>query len=530
MSRRAPGLGELAALVAQPEARSELFTGALHALREVVECDLAAIWRLEDGLLDVVAAAGPLAGEVVAAHRLRLEDFPTIRHALRQRRPIRLEAHHHDSAEGDPFDGVLDLPSGHSCMVVPLFAGARSLGIITLDRASCGVYPPEVVELAGVYGHFVALAMAFADQAGHLELLRRALEEQNQLLTLEAGGADVATRRLDAAKAPAMVEAVRLARQVASADLPVLIQGETGTGKEVFAQAIHTWSPRSARPFVKLNCAAIPENLLESELFGHVKGAFSGAERDRRGRFVTADGGTLLLDEVGDMPLSAQTRLLRVLQEGAFEPLGSDRTVTVDVRVLAASHVDLERAVQEGRFREDLYYRLAVFPLRIPALRDRPEDIVGIVEDFLAGPARRGGRGPWRLTAAARAALTTRPWPGNVRQLVNVVERATILVPAGELGVRELGLQAAGPADRTRAAALPPPGGEPATEPFPSFTENERRYLEAALRRTGGRVYGPGGAAEVVGLKPTTLQSRLKKLGIDRSAFTDGATGRGSTG
>ena len=505
-----PGFGDLAALVSRPEATGELFTGALHALRAVVPCDLAAIWRLRADRLDVVAAAGPLADDAVSRHTLSLARYPTVRRALEIRRPIPLEEHHHASDEGDPFDGLLDLPVGHSCMVVPLFAGEQSLGIITLDRSTCGVYPAEVVEVAGVYGHLVALAMAFADQAARMDRYRQALKEQNRLLTEEAGGSHVACRRLLASAAPAMKSVVRQAQQVARADLPVLIQGETGSGKEVFAQAIHAWSDRADRPFIKINCSAIPENLVESELFGHVKGSFSGAERARPGRFLTADGGTLLLDEIGDMPLSAQTRLLRVLQEGAFEPVGSDRTVTVDVRVLAATHVDLEQAVAEGRFREDLYYRLAVFPLQVPPLRERPDDIAAIAADFLRGATRRGGLGPWTLPPDAREALAGAPWPGNVRQLINVLERATILQPAGALTPDLLGL--AGP-QRPRVEAQSP------AAPFPTLADNERTYLRAALTRTGGQIYGDDGAAALVGLKPTTLQSRLKRLGVERSEF-----------
>ncbi len=202
MSARAPGIGELAALVSQPAAQAELFTGALLALREVVPCDLAVVWRLEGGRLEVVAAAGPLADDAVQAHILNLSRFPSISRAMALRRPLPLEAHHHASAEGDPFDGVLDLPYGHSCMVVPLFAGDRSLGLITLDRSTCGAYGPAVVDLAGVYGQLVSLAMLFAEQATRLDAYRRGLEEQNRRLTEEAGGSDAACRRLEPASRP----------------------------------------------------------------------------------------------------------------------------------------------------------------------------------------------------------------------------------------------------------------------------------------------------------------------------------------
>ena len=507
-------LHRLATHVGQPERLDLVLEEALHGLRAVMEYDLAAVYRLRGETLVVAAAAGPLADARVRAHRLDLTAFPTVRRALRTRRPIPLAAHDHTSDEGDPYDGVLDLPPGHSCMVVPLFNGEQTLGIITLDRSSCGVYPDDAVEMAGVYGQLVSMAMAFADQAAQIDRYRHQLLEHNRLLVEETGGADVATTRLESARAPQMRTLVQQARQVARSDVPVLVQGETGTGKEVLAQALHAWSPRALGPFVKLNCSAIPDTLVESELFGHVRGAFSGAERDRPGRFRTADGGTLLLDEIGDMPLSAQARLLRVLQEGAFEPLGSDQTVRVDVRVIAATHVDLAQAVRAGRFREDLYYRLAVFPLHLPALRDRPDDVPALASAVLDELAGRGGRGPWTLTRDAAVALRAQPWPGNVRELRNALERATILHPSGPLDARALGL-----------AALPAVGRRPdagPARPFPTYREAERQYLAAALTRAGGRIYGQTGAAQLVDLRPTTLQSKLQRAGLKGSAQDDG--------
>jgi len=497
-------LHELAGMVAGPHSTHEILDRALGAMRAVIPYDLAAVFRLYGDQLRVVAAAGPMADQSIRAHTLSLARFPTIQRALEIRQPIPLEAHNHAGEEGDPYDGVLDLPHGHSCMVVPLFAGGRNLGLITLDRAACETYSQEVVQIAGVYGQLISLAIRFADQSLLLDRYRHQLREQNRLLTEEIGGADVACQRLEASLSASMRRLARVARQVASSDLPVLITGETGSGKEVVAQAIHAWSARVDGPFVKLNCSAIPENLVESELFGHVRGAFSGADRARTGRFRTANGGTLLLDEIGDMPLAAQAKLLRVLQEGTFEPVGADHTVKVDVRVLAATHVDLEEAVRQRKFREDLYYRLAVLPLAVPPLRERAEDIVPIARDFLEREARRTGRGPWRLTPGGTDALRGAPWPGNVRQLINTLERSTLLTPEGSLDAEALGLtapQPQRPAPRTDA-------------PLPTFVENERRYLQAVLERTGGKIYGAGGAAELVAMKPTTLQSRLKKLGL----------------
>ncbi len=500
-------LHELARMVGADVDLPVVLEQALAALRSVVPYDLAAVFRLHDQELRVLAASGPLDGPAVRRHTLRLERFPTIRRALETRAPIPLEAHDHAGEEGDPYDGVLDLPDGHSCMVVPLFAGDRTLGLITLDRTRCEVYSAEAVHFAGVYGQLISMALRFAEQAALLDRYRHQLEAHNRILQEEAGGAALACRRLEASQAPAMRALTAQARQVARSELPVLVVGETGTGKEVLAQAIHAWSARADGPFVTLNCAALPEGLVESELFGHVRGAFSGAARDRRGRFLTANGGTLLLDEIGDLPLAAQAKLLRVLQEGTFQAVGSDQEIKVDVRILAATHVDLRKAVAEGRFREDLYYRLAVFPLSLPPLRERGEDIVAIAIEQLDEQAGRGRGGPWTLSAAAREALQAAPWPGNVRELRNVLERATILRPSGRIEPLDLGLS---------GGALPPrprPGPSP-SEPLPDFEENERRYLVALLERTGGKLYGADGAAAIAGMPPSTLRSRLLKLGL----------------
>jgi transcriptional regulator with GAF, ATPase, and Fis domain len=312
---------------------------------------------------------------------------------------------------------------------------------------------------------------------------------------------------------------LRQARQVALTTAPVLILGETGTGKEVLAQAIHCWSARRGGPFLKINCAAIPENLIESELFGHVKGAFTGAVADRPGRFLAANGGTLLLDEIGDMPAAAQAKLLRVLQEGTFEPVGADRTVKVDVRILAASHRDLAARAGAGGFREDLYYRINVFPLAVPPLRERAEDLPVLAADILEGIARRSGRGPWTLGPGATEAMASRDWPGNVRQLVNVLERATIMVPQGRLDARFLASAAAVPAAAAglpvggAASAAGGGGGAPGVRPMVAV---EREHLRRALAAAKGKIYGTDGAAALLGMKPTTLQSRLKKHGIRR--------------
>jgi len=303
--------------------------------------------------------------------------------------------------------------------------------------------------------------------------------------------------------------------RVAGSDTTVLVTGETGTGKELVAHAIHRRSPRADGPLVKVNCAAIAASLQESEFFGHEKGAFTGATQRRDGRFKLADGGTLFLDEVGELPLDLQAKLLRVLQEGEYEPVGGTRTEKVDVRVIAATNRDLERMVADGTFRRDLLYRLNVFPVHVPPLRERGDDVLLRAEAFLARFAERRG-GPARsLPPEARARLRRYDWPGNVRELQNVLERAWITSPPD------------GPLDLSRAlpdtvvtASAPAPDAPPAP-PDRVLTATELRDLERAnllraLDASGGKISGPGGAAERLGLPPNTLSSRMKSLGVTR--------------
>ncbi len=299
---------------------------------------------------------------------------------------------------------------------------------------------------------------------------------------------------------------------VAPTDSTVLIGGETGTGKELIARAIYNRSRRRSRPFVTLNCAAIPSGLLESELFGHEKGAFTGALARRVGRFELANGGTLFLDEIGDIPLDLQPKLLRVLQEQAFERLGSTQTIRVGVRLIAATNVDLATMVADKRFRSDLYYRLNVFPITIPPLRNRREDIPALVDHFMRMYAGRLNRRVEPVSPSALKALTEYDWPGNVRELANVVERATITACAGDL---RFDLPPGGDrndsAGRGAASIAAAPGGILCEA---QMRQQERENIAAALRRTRGKIYGEDGAAKLLGIKPTTLLSRLTKLGL----------------
>jgi PAS domain S-box-containing protein len=312
---------------------------------------------------------------------------------------------------------------------------------------------------------------------------------------------------------PALRRVLADVEKVASGETTVLITGETGTGKELIARAIHRHSPRASRPLVKVNCAAIPASLQESEFFGHEKGAFTGATSRREGRFKLADGGTIFLDEVGELPSDLQAKLLRVLQEGEYEAVGGTRTERVDVRVVAATNCDLEAMVKEGRFREDLFYRLNVFPLRLPPLRERGDDVELLAESFVKTIARRDGRTMAPLTPDCRYKLKRYSWPGNVRELQNVIERAIITSEDG----RRLNFDRALPQDREQGE--PGPAAAPAADAVMTDTELrdlERANLTRALEAAGGKISGPGGAAEMVGLKPNTLSSRLKALGIER--------------
>ena len=356
-----------------------------------------------------------------------------------------------------------------------------------------------------------AVAIANARAFEEIAALRARLEEERDYLREEVK--EVQAHGEILGSTASLKKVLRQITLVAPTDAGVLLQGESGTGKELVARAIHEQSGRRDRPMVRVNCASVPKDLFESEFFGHIKGAFTGALRNRVGRFQLADGGTLFLDEVGEIPLELQPKLLRVLQEGQFERVGDDQTREVDVRVIAATNRDLKKEAETGRFRQDLFFRLSVFPIEIPPLRERRKDIAQLASHFLGMAAQRLNRPLPPVTKAQLQSLEGYDWPGNVRELQNVLERAVILSPADGLC---LDMALPRPEAETDDAAT---AGEPEGSVFLTEAEmrqREKKNLVAALQHAGWKVYGPGGAADLLGLKPSTLATRMRTMRIER--------------
>ena len=319
-------------------------------------------------------------------------------------------------------------------------------------------------------------------------------------------------------RSPLLRDVLTRAAKVARTETTVLLTGESGTGKELVARAIHHTSPRADRPFVALNCAALPETLIESELFGHERGAFTGADRLKRGRFELAAGGTLFLDEIGELAAAAQAKILRVLQERRYERVGGATTLEADVRLIAATNRDPERAVAEGRLREDLYYRLNVFRIHLPALRERGEDVLLLADHFVRELGARMGKAEPGLSRAARDLLLAHSWPGNIRELQNAIERALIIAEDELIAAEHLGLVARPPRDEAEPAVAAPAVAAPPTETATStltVAEQEKRLIVDALRRTGGN---KARAAATLGLSPTQLLRRTRRFGLDRQS------------
>ena len=504
----------VAAARAVPEVLRELVEGIAHCPNVA----LARLWLLQresdararSEVLELVASAGNLRFRPENSRRL---DGRHARVAVGERKiglvaatgqGIHLPELESDSSWiADPdwirSEGIV------SFAAQPLIARAEVLGVLAVfDRAPI---PESAFAWLRTFADHAAVAIVNARAFEEVLDLRRRLELDNEYLREEVGqpfGEILGN-------SPSLKRVLEQIERVAPTDASVLILGESGTGKELVARAIHERSPRAPRPLVRVNCAAVPDSLFESEYFGHVRGSFTGALRDRAGRFEIADGGTLFLDEIGEIALPQQAKLLRVLQEGTFERVGDDRTRSCDVRVIAATNRELSAEVAAGRFRTDLYYRLSVFPIDVPPLRERQEDIPALVVHFARRAALRHGLSAPELSRTAARRLQEYAWPGNVRELQHVVERAVILARGGVLRFDMLA------ADRLPTRPAVPEAASSPPDELPTWTELQRRQREVliqALQQAGGRISGPGGAADRLGLRPSTLSSKLKALGL----------------
>jgi formate hydrogenlyase transcriptional activator len=423
--------------------------------------------------------------------------------AIRTREPVTVDHLGLAPTGGNRYREEEDLARyGYGALACfPLIAEDQVLGTFEIAHLPKEEFLCRCFQPADRISKLIAIALHNSLMVTEIKRLNQLLDQENTRLKHQIRE----TRGLEkyVADGPAMRAVLEKVNMVAPSETTVLIRGETGTGKEGIARLVHQHSARASGPFVAVNLAAIPESLIESELFGHEKGAFTGATKRKLGRFEQASGGTLFLDEVGDAPASVQSKLLRALQEREIQRVGGDRAVPVDIRLVAATNRQLEQMSEEGAFRADLYYRLNIFPVVLPPLRDRPQDLRPLAEHLLERHALRMHRQPPNIGEHTWRALEGYGWPGNVRELENTLERALILSPGTELVVLDLGTERSPPAT--------PPEPPQKIEPFDSAV---RSLLRRALDETGGRIYGPDGAATLLGLKPTTLQGKLRKLGL----------------
>jgi len=394
----------------------------LVAARQLFPSDAVALLRLSDGVLVPLAVAG-LSPDTLG-RRFKVSEHPRLAILLEQRYPTRFSS---DCALPDPYDGLIDHYQGHlevhDCMGCPLYLDDQLWGLLTLDALDPARFAQ--VDLDSLAA-FASLAAATVKASERINSLARRIEDEKRLADVYKQVASRYRPRELIGQSSAHRQLLEEIHLVADSALTVLITGETGVGKELVAEAIHNASPRARQPFISLNCAALPDTLVESELFGHVRGAFSGAVKERKGKFELADGGTLFLDEVGELPLAVQAKLLRALQSGQLQRVGSDHEHRVDVRILSATNRDLAEEVRAGRFRADLYHRLSVYPLPVPALRERGKDVLLLAGYFLEENRAHLGLRSLRLTAEAQKVLLSYPWPGNVRELEHLIGRAAL--------------------------------------------------------------------------------------------------------
>jgi formate hydrogenlyase transcriptional activator len=496
----------------------ELFRGIVATIERVIQMDYTSLALLDPstGLLKIFALDFPGRQQLIKQEVVIPRDASPAGHAIATGKPLLARGEELDRYPSE-IVRTLRAEGLQTICCIPLINHGHTFGTLNLSSRRIDAFTPPDVELLQQVGSQIAIAVENALAFKEIDALKDKLAEEK--LYLEEEIRTEFNFEEIIGDSPLLKQALSQVELVAPATTTALILGETGTGKELIARAIHNLSPRRQRTFVKVNCAAIPSGLLESELFGHERGAFTGAINQKIGRFELADRGTLFLDEVGDLPLELQPKLLRVLQEQEFERLGSNRTQRVDVRVVAATNQDLAKLVAERAFRSDLYYRLNVFPITIPALRERPEDVALLVRYFVQKFSRRLNKTVEYVPAQAMDALVHYSWPGNVRELENLIERAVILSPGKELRVpvSELKPAISAAEPNTDFASIDPGNAFafPAT-PITTLEEAERQHILRALRQTEWRIAGPQGAAVLLGMKRTTLQARMRKLAIRR--------------
>ncbi len=496
----------------------ELFRGIISTLERVIHHDYTSLALLDSatGLLKIHSLDFPGGQDLIRKEITVPRDISPSGQAIASGLPLLISG-----AEIDRYPNeiirVLRKEGVQSMCCVPLITHGRAFGTLNLASRRLDAFSPQDIELVGQVASQIAIAVENALSFEEIDALKNKLAEEK--LYLEEEIRSEFNFEEIVGESPVLKRALAQVELAAPAGTTVLLLGESGTGKELFARAIHNLSPRRDRTFVKVNCAAIPSGLLESELFGHERGAFTGAISQKIGRFELADRGTLFLDEIADLPLELQPKLLRVLQEQEFERLGGNRTHRVDVRVVAATNADLSKLVAERAFRSDLYYRLNVFPIHIPALRDRSEDIPLLVRYFVQKISRRLNKAVEYIPADAMDALAHYSWPGNIRELENLIERAVLLSPGKELRVPLSELKsealAATPGADT-SSSFTSPSSAALTSPITTLEDAERQHILRALKQTQWRIAGPKGAATLLGMKRTTLQARMRKLGIRR--------------
>lgn len=498
----------------------ELFRGIVTTLERFIHHDFtslalldSATGRLKVHALDFPGRPGYFKQEMIVP----LEATPSGQ-CFAGSKPLLARGEEIDQFPSEPIR-ILRREGVQTICCVPLITHGHTFGTLNLASRAADAFPAQDVELLQQVAGQIAIAVENALAFKQIDALKDKLSEEK--LYLEEEIRSEFNFEEIVGDSAVLKRALGQVELVAPTSTAALITGETGTGKELIARAIHNLSPRRERTFVKVNCAAIPSGLLESELFGHERGAFTGALTQKIGRFELADRGTLFLDEVADLPLELQPKLLRVLQEQEFERLGSNQTQRVDVRVVAATNGDLAKLVAERAFRSDLFYRLNVFPIHIPALRERKEDVPLLVRYFVQKFSRRLNKTVAFVPTEAMDALVNYSWPGNVRELENFVERAVLLSPGKELRVPVAELKSAtqthgeNPSLTVEATGSSPAGAATA-QAISTLEEAERQHILRALRQTEWRIAGPKGAAKVLGMKRTTLQARMRKLGIRR--------------